>query len=394
MTRATQLSICLALSLLAALLVAPPVSANSSDVTRVSLTPRSDGLGFVLRIHTSEKVNAFTDVRKVGEYTYELTLFGASIANSYSPPALGSPIMNVNVTPSSGNVAVQFGLAGSFSVSAYRDRGTTDILIGLERIEGGAEVAQVALQPHGPTDTARQRWLLDTIVIDAGHGGKDPGTSAYGLKEKDLTLAIAKKLGGYLQQELGVRVVYTRADDRFIDLEERGRIANESGGKLFVSIHVNSARNRNASGTETYFLGMHKTATAREVMERENSVINLEANPDQYKGYTQDELIRLALAQSAYMHQSELLASRIESQFVDRVGRESRGVKQAGFIVLWAASMPAVLVETGFVTNRAEANFLKSESGQTYLASAIYRAIRDFKVAYEKELRVAGSIGR
>jgi N-acetylmuramoyl-L-alanine amidase len=172
-------------------------------------------------------------------------------------------------------------------------------------------------------------------------------------------------------------------------------MANESGGKLFVSIHVNaSARSRSAAGTETYFLGMHKTSTAREVMERENAVINLEANPDRYKGYTQDELIRLALAQSAFMHQSELLASRIEGQFVDRVGRESRGVKQAGFIVLWAASMPAVLVETGFITNRAEANYLTSETGQTYIASAIYRAIRDFKVAYETELRLAGPVAR
>jgi N-acetylmuramoyl-L-alanine amidase len=94
------------------------------------------------------------------------------------------------------------------------------------------------------------------------------------------------------------------------------------------------------------------------------------------------------------MHQSELLASRIEGQFVDRVGRESRGVKQAGFIVLWAASMPAVLVETGFITNRAEANYLTSETGQTYIASAIYRAIRDFKVAYETELRLAGPVAR
>jgi len=390
----TRARVGFALALLAAFLV-PQVSAGTSDVTRVSLTPRSDGLGYVMRIHTSEQVNAFTDVRKVGQFSYELTLFGSSIANSYQPPTLPSPIMNIHLVPSEGNVVLRFGLSGSFEVSAYRDRGTTDILIGLEHVEALPSAEPVALLPRGPTDTARRRWLLDTIVIDAGHGGKDPGTSAYGLREKDITLAIAKKLGGYLRDELGVRVVYTRSDDRFVDLEDRGKMANESGGKLFVSIHVNaSARSRSAAGTETYFLGMHKTSTAREVMERENAVINLEANPDRYKGYTQDELIRLALAQSAFMHQSELLASRIEGQFVDRVGRESRGVKQAGFIVLWAASMPAVLVETGFITNRAEANYLTSETGQTYIASAIYRAIRDFKVAYETELRLAGPVAR
>jgi N-acetylmuramoyl-L-alanine amidase len=390
----TRARVGFALALLAAFLV-PQVSAGTSDVTRVSLTPRSDGLGYVMRIHTSEQVNAFTDVRKVGQFSYELTLFGSSIANSYQPPTLPSPIMNIHLVPREGNVVLRFGLSGSFEVSAYRDRGTTDILIGLEHVEALPSAEPVALLPRGPTDTARRRWLLDTIVIDAGHGGKDPGTSAYGLREKDITLAIAKKLGGYLRDELGVRVVYTRSDDRFVDLEDRGKMANESGGKLFVSIHVNaSARSRSAAGTETYFLGMHKTSTAREVMERENAVINLEANPDRYKGYTQDELIRLALAQSAFMHQSELLASRIEGQFVDRVGRESRGVKQAGFIVLWAASMPAVLVETGFITNRAEANYLTSETGQTYIASAIYRAIRDFKVAYETELRLAGPVAR
>jgi len=365
-------------------------SAGSSAVTRVSLTPRSDSLGYVVRIHTTESVKAFSALRSSGDNAYELTLFASSIASSYQSTALPSPVLSNRIVPSGNDLIFRFAVTGPYQASVYRDRGSTDILVGLERVDGLVPVTPVQLAPKGPTDSARQRWKLDTIVIDAGHGGKDPGTSAFGFREKDITLAIARKLGSYLESELGVRVIYTRSDDRFVDLEDRGKIANESGGKLFVSIHVNAARNRNASGTETYFLGMHKSATAREVMERENAVISLEENQARYSDYTQDGLIRLTLAQSAYMHQSELLASRIERQFRERVGRGSRGVKQAGFIVLWAASMPAVLVETGFVTNREEARFLASDIGQTYVASGIFRAIRDFKENYEKDLNLAG----
>lgn len=381
------------LFVLLCLFVALPqaTDARAADVTRISLTERSDGLGYVLRIHTNEKVQAFSDVRPSGQSSYEITLFGSSVSSAYAEPDLPSPVLHSQLRRESGNLIVRFGLSGSYDVSVYRDRGSTDILVGLAASAEPISVEPVALQPKGPTDSARKRWLLDTIVIDAGHGGKDPGTGAFGIREKDVTLAIAKKLGGYLEEELGVRVVYTRDDDRFVDLYDRGKIANESGGKLFVSIHANAARGRTAKGTETYFLGMHKSTAAREVMDRENAVINLEANPDQYAEYTKEGHIRLALAQSAYMHQSEMLASRIENQFSSRVNRQSRGVKQAGFIVLWTAAMPAVLVETGFITNREEARFLSSESGQTYIASAIYRAIRDFKVAYEKNLNLANS---
>jgi N-acetylmuramoyl-L-alanine amidase len=371
------------------------VAAEPTAVTRISLTARSDGEGYVLRIHTSEQVKAHSAVRTLSNGDFELTLFGSSLAGSFNSTTLPDPVTHTRVVAKGDDLVVKFGLAGSFDVSVYRDRSSTDILVGLKRNEGVRSVTPVALVPKGPTESARKRWMLDTIVIDAGHGGKDPGTGAFGLKEKDITLAIAKKLGGYLESELGVKVVYTRPDDRFVDLHKRGKIANESGGKLFVSIHVNAqARGRNASGTETYFVGLHKSAAAREVMDRENAVINLEANPDRYKDYTDEGNIRLALAQSAYMHQSEMLASRIEKQFKERVDRNSRGVKQAGFIVLWTAAMPAVLVETGFISNRAESRFLASEGGQTLIASGIYRAIRDFKLEYEKDLNLADTSSR
>jgi N-acetylmuramoyl-L-alanine amidase len=236
----------------------------------------------------------------------------------------------------------------------------------------------------GASQEARERWKLDTVVIDPGHGGKDPGATANGLYEKDIVLDVAHKLGDYVENRLGVDVVYTRTDDRFIPLEERGHMANEAGAKLFISLHVNAARAHAAHGTETYFLGPSKTEAAEKVMERENSVIKDEDNTQRYEDYDEQALVRQTLTQSAYMRQSEQLASLVQSQFEDRVQRDNRGVHQAGFYVLWSASMPSVLVELGFLTNPREARYLKSDRGQTLLASGLFRAVRAYKKKYEK----------
>jgi len=231
-------------------------------------------------------------------------------------------------------------------------------------------------------------------VIDAGHGGRDSGAVARdGTREKDIVLNVALKLGQYLRENLGLNVIYTRQDDRFIPLEGRGHIANEAGGKLFVSIHANSAPDRRAKGTETFFLGMHKTDAAQRVMQRENEVIQFEENIDTYARYDANNSVMQTLAQSAYMRQSQSLAEAIEDQFENRAGRNSRGVKQAGFYVLYGASMPAVLVELGFLSNPSEAAFMKSDDGQAYLASAIFRAIRDYKYQYDRGLHLT-STGR
>jgi N-acetylmuramoyl-L-alanine amidase len=248
----------------------------------------------------------------------------------------------------------------------------------------------VAGETARPTDRAApvsgERWRFDTVVIDAGHGGRDPGAVANGVREKDVALAVALKVGRYIEDELGVRVVYTRTNDTFVTLRNRGRIANEAGGKLFVSIHANAAANTSAYGTETFFLGLHKNDAAQAVMERENSVVvQYEEDQSVYADLDDEALIMRTLANSAYLQKAELLAAQIESQFRTRVGRKSRGVKQAGFLVLWGASMPAVLVELGFLTNPTEARFLASEEGQDYMASALFRAIREFKERYDQE---------
>ena len=222
-------------------------------------------------------------------------------------------------------------------------------------------------------------------MLDAGHGGRDPG--AVGLnrtREKDIALLVAKKLGAYINEFLpDVKVVFTREDDTFIDLYERGRIANRAQGDLFVSIHTNAATNRQAYGAEVFFLGVAKTEEALEVMKRENSVIRLEDPSSRSRELTDEELIEYELTNIGYMSSSQRLAELLDKQFAERAGRRTRGVKQAGFIVLFQASMPSILVELGFISNPTEERYLASESGQSILASAMFRAIRDYKEQIE-----------
>lgn len=377
---------------------------------RVSLHARADGGGYVMRLHLRGAVHAFTAPRRPSPGRVEVILFHTALDGALQQDAPAGPVRGYAVRPDGEHLVLRLDVADDLqAVDVYRDRASDDLLLALSAdgpvastTPTGPPVRQASYTPDapppaaasgsaGPASDARERWRLDTIVIDAGHGGKDVGAvGAGGLREKDVTLAVARKVGAYLEDQLGVRVIYTRDDDRFIELKERGRIANEAGGKLFVSIHANAARNRAARGTETYFLGMHKTEAAARAMERENSVIRYEADQSHYERYDDPSLlVRQELAQSAYMRKSEQLAAFVEEQFADRVQRRSRGVKQAGFYVLWSASMPSVLVELGFVTNPDEAAFLGSEAGQTYMASAIFRAIRDFKAQYERDLNLA-----
>lgn len=379
----------------------------NTDITRVSFTKRSDNNGFVIRLHASERIRGFQDPRLTKANRLELTLFNTKLARNYLNDQPKGPVKRYDTVKQSKHLILQFELDPRQPVqaSAYRDRGSNDLLIGLTFTSAppitAPEVLPVANHAVKPEHTPEKRasaqanvhrkLMLDTIVIDAGHGGKDPGAVANGLREKDVALSVALKVGKYIEEKLGVNVIYTRKDDRFIDLMERGRIANEAGGKLFISIHANAVNDGRARGTETFFLGMHKSKAAKDVMERENGVINLEDNPEQYRVFSEEKLILQSMAQSAFMRKSEQLAAVIEDQFANRVNRKSRGVKQAGFLVLWAASMPSVLVELGFITNRKEAAFLKSQQGQDYMASAIFRAVRAYKQQYDEELHLAAS---
>jgi N-acetylmuramoyl-L-alanine amidase len=228
------------------------------------------------------------------------------------------------------------------------------------------------------------------VVIDAGHGGEDPGALGKSTREKDIVLEIALKAGSYIEENFpDVKVIYTRDKDVFIPLYERADIANKAKADLFISIHANWAQSYKISGAETYALGAHKSEQNLEVVMKENSVITLEDDYTlNYEGFdpnSSESYIIFSLMQNIHLGQSLTFASYVQNQFRDRAMRTDRGVKQDIFLVLWRTTMPSVLIETGFITNPAEEKYLISEGGQSYLASAIFRAFKEYKTDVESK---------
>ncbi|MCR9253685.1 MAG: N-acetylmuramoyl-L-alanine amidase [bacterium] len=233
-----------------------------------------------------------------------------------------------------------------------------------------------------------KNYKIKTIVIDAGHGGKDPGTSGIVSKEKDVALSIALELGRIIKEKMpDVEVVYTRDKDTYPTLSQRANLANKKNADLFVSIHCNANPNHNIYGSETYVMGNHVSDDNLKVAQRENSVILREENyQETYDGFdpnSPESYILFSLYQSAYQQNSVKLAQNIQYQFKNRVNRKSRGVKSAGFLVLWRTTMPSVLVEVGFLSNQKEEKELNDKLNQVYIASGIYRAFRDYKTELE-----------
>ena len=223
-----------------------------------------------------------------------------------------------------------------------------------------------------------EKWKFKTIVIDAGHGGKDPGAVGYrGTKEKDIALDVAKRLEKKLSKNMNIKIIMTRDEDVFLRLSERTKIANESNGNLFISIHTNAAEDRRASGFETFLIGPNKNEAAVRVAARENAVLELEGTTD--KKLTNEDLIQATIAQSSFASKSEQFASMVQKEIKKRVQSRDRGVKQAGFYVLMGASMPNVLVELGFISNPSEEKKLRSPQYRDQLATAIYRAVEQYQ---------------
>ncbi len=236
---------------------------------------------------------------------------------------------------------------------------------------------------------ADRRGYVMTVVLDPGHGGHEPGAVGRRVKEKDITLAISLKVGELIKENLPeVKVIYTRNTDEFVPLHRRAQIANQNHADLFISIHCNSATNSSAYGTETFVMGLHRNQANLEVARLENASILYEENYlETYDGYdpnSPESNIIFTLFQNAYLEQSLTMASFVQDQFRERARRVDRGVKQAGFLVLYRVTMPAVLVEAGFLSNQREEEFLASPEGINLIASAIYRAFRDYKTAQDK----------
>lgn len=224
-----------------------------------------------------------------------------------------------------------------------------------------------------------------TVILDAGHGGKDPGNSYHGFVEKEIALKTTLKLEKHLKKDNDIQVVHTRKSDVFIELKDRPKKANSIDANLFVSVHCNSVNNPVPYGTETFVMGLARSKGNLEIAKQENSVILLEKDYKQtYKGFdpkNPETLIGLKILQEDYLDRSINLASKIENNFKNKLHRKSRGIKQTPLWVLDAAYMPSVLIELGFLSNSEEGLYLNSEEGQNNMAEAIASAI----IAYKKE---------
>ncbi len=416
-----------ALFLISGALTPNQESSAKSPLESVFTTERSDGLGYVVRFQMTSRPDSF-HIWQPNPKLIQLALYKDGIVTD----RINTQNNNEEAFDSFFYQDIQGGIGadiylheGIYMIAdAYLDANRRDLLVGLtEASQNDLEVLTDGLYPifwddlmddvdtdpelvindwDEPDDQqlpgfdqdiftadpemAEPFLQVNRIIIDAGHGGRDPGAIGHrGTHEKEIALTVALKVGGYIEEYLpDIEVIYTREDDQFIPLQERGQIANQAEADLFLSIHANANENRHAHGTEVYFLGMHRSQAAFEVMKKENNAIRFEDEQERSEELTPEQLAVYELSNIGFMASSEMLAGKMDQQFSERAMRRSRGVKQAGFIVLYHASMPAVLVELGYITNPQEEQFLNSEYGQSIMASAIFRSIRDYNERLER----------
>ena len=393
--------------------IASSMLSAQNKLSRISTVDRSDGKGAVIRYHFEEAIDSFEVIQPAPDLV-QMVLYGSDIDTSgIQFPPEGQKVKQVFLyeLDYGFGVDIYMGENQTFIAKAYPDMNGKHLLVGLtqtpfEKVDEYSqqfiartwyddvdfeknftiEIPKVSAPPTNEFDPVKDKLKFDKIVIDAGHGGHDPGNLGYNkkTKEKDVVLKIAKKLGGYIEEGLpGVEVIYTREDDEFVDLWERGRIANRAEADLFVSIHADGWTSSSVRGASVFFLGLHRSDKSFEVMKEENQVYG----GDHGHGVvdlSEEDLIVYELAHSGNIASSERIAYMVEDQLKNRAQRKSRGVKQMGFVVLYQSTMPAILVETGFLTNPAEQRYLTSDRGQSYIASAIYRAIKQYKQEHDK----------
>ena len=336
--------------------------------------------GIEINLNTSKKFSKDALAGSISRAGWlNLTIAGATIDSiGIAESNFKSPIMRIRTIQSKESAQISFLLKSKvddFEIESNNN--FISIFLRTAMAENADKIKEM-----------RKRWLLDTIVIDAGHGGKDVGCIARtGIQEKTVNLDIAKKLGKLIRENMGIKVIYTRDEDVFIPLWKRTQIANDAGGKVFISIHANSApNNTSVRGFETYLLRPGKTQDAIDVAQRENEVIALEELYHKYEELSNDKLILYTMAQSAFMKQSEFLAFEIQKELDKVLTSPNRGVKQAGFHVLVGASMPNVLIETGFLSNKSEAKLLGQSRYRNKIAQAIFSALVNFKDKYENPI--------
>lgn len=306
----------------------------------------------------------------------------------------GGAIRQVLVFQSATSVQITLKVAPDVEAAeVVKDPNSSDLLVNL-RTRSVSTQQDLERRRHAMRDRndaeRRNRWKLDVIVIDPGHGGKDPGTiGVKGTYEKNIVLGIGLKLGELIKKHMpDVKVVYTRSTDRFVELYRRTQMANEAGGKLFISIHCNAIEKKpsRTNGFEIYLLRPGRTDDAIRVAALENAVIELESDRSRYKQLTEEEFILVTMAQAAYMKHSERFAETTAKALDDHTTLRNGGVKQAGFYVLVGASMPNVLIESGYLSNTKDEAYLRSPTGQQRIAESILKGIQSYRTVYERDV--------
>jgi N-acetylmuramoyl-L-alanine amidase len=374
----------------------PAVGGSRFDITGVGVETRSNG--YILTIKASRKLGYFDTILRNG-WLYITVDAAVADTIALSKFKTNDILRKIVVFQYPASVQLTFQVSPDIGQADPVVDAQTDNLIFALHTKSAMEKAEAERKEReakqdslrGKLQVQRGRAKLDVIVIDAGHGGKDPGTiGVSGTREKDVALGVALKLGRLIEQNLkDVKVVYTRSTDRFIELYQRGKIANEANGKLFISIHCNSTERKpsSANGFEIYLLRPGKTESAIKIAAQENQAIEFEENKDRYEELTEEFFILFTMRQSAYMKYSELFAEKASAVMADKLKIQNSGVKQAGFYVLVGASMPNVLVETGYLSNRQEEKVLRSTDGQKKIAEALFEGIREYKEAYEMRIQ-------
>jgi N-acetylmuramoyl-L-alanine amidase len=379
--------------------IASFASVGGFDFSTLVMEQKANGM--LVRIPSTRPLTDFESwLRHDGWFYVTIANARADVnaINNLKPSGLIRKIVAIQ-SPTS--VQLTFKLSRKIAASEMiRQENSNEILISLrtpgEEIKALLESKRREIQAG--LEEQRNRWKLDVIVIDPGHGGKDYGAiGVTRVSEKEITLGIGLKLGKLIEKNLkDVKVVYTRKDDRFVELDRRGQIANEADGKLFISIHCNALRKKlsHIRGFEVYLLRLGKTEEAIEIAERENAVIKLEEGyQERYRDLMDENFILVTMAQSAHMKASEVFAEITQQELEDKLSIPNRGVRQAGFYVLVGAAMPKILLETAYISNRQDEKILKRKSGQQMIAEALFNAVKRYKDEYEKLLEEGKEIG-
>jgi len=355
------------------------VSKINENITGLQISEM--GNGTVIRLVTTRPFKPAEVSASIAQGWLSVTLYGGIVDSAYLATTAESKIVKQ---------VVPYQFDGSAYIKFKLDRETSD-----KKVDVTEDAVIVSLWNSRSADKAatfnpsmeREKWRIDRIVIDPGHGGRDPGAIGPSkLKEKEVTIDIAVRLKSLLKNRLpNVAVLLTRENDMFLGLKERTQFANANSGKLFISIHVDANPDRSIRGFSTYFLGVSKTQDALEVAQKENSVVKMEESSEMYQEFQDASYILNSIAQSSFLKESQDLAQMVNLALRTSTKIPDQGVHQAGFYVLIGAAMPSVLIENGFLSNPHEERLLKTRSFLQKVAEGLCDSVCQFKKRYEKE---------